>query len=147
MSAYRHLLVTLDFGPEQPQLLMRARELAAQYQASLTLLHVVEYMGPAFAGDMPLPDDFEIDQMLMDRAKEQLQELAAEQGLPSVNARVELGVPKHEITRVAKELDVDLIVIGSHGRHGLQLLLGSTASGVLHLAPCDVLAVRVREAE
>jgi universal stress protein A len=46
--------------------------------------------------------------------------------------------------RIAKERGVDLIVVGSHGRHGLQLLLGSTANGVLHLAECDVLAVRVR---
>ena len=58
-------------------------------------------------------------------------------------AFVELGAPKHEIVRVAKEQGVDLVVVGSYGRHGLQLLLGSTANGVLHLAACDVLAVRV----
>jgi len=56
---------------------------------------------------------------------------------------VEIGVPKREIVRIAGEQGADLIVIGSHGRHGLQLLLGSTANGVLHLAKCDVLAVRV----
>ena len=50
---------------------------------------------------------------------------------------------KREIHRVAKEQDVDLIVVGSHGRHGLALLLGSTASAVLHGAPCDVLAIGV----
>jgi universal stress protein A len=44
---------------------------------------------------------------------------------------------------MAVERGADLIVIGSHGRHGLQLLLGSTANGVLHLSECDVLAVRV----
>jgi universal stress protein A len=38
---------------------------------------------------------------------------------------------------------MDLVVVGSHGRHGLSLLLGSTANGVLHGAGCDVLAVRV----
>jgi universal stress protein A len=144
MSAYQHLLLALDFSPEQPQLVARAQELAKLYQARLTLLHVVEYMGPAYAGDMPLPDDFEIDKMLMEKAMEQLDEMATGLQLPDVTAKVELGVPKHEITRVAKELAADLIVVGSHGRHGLQLLLGSTANGVLHLAHCDVLAVRVR---
>ncbi|MEW8014407.1 MAG: universal stress protein, partial [Candidatus Sedimenticola endophacoides] len=59
---------------------------------------------------------------------------------------VEVGVPKREIVRVAQEHGADLIVLGSHGRHGLQLLLGSTASGVLHLAGCDVLAVRIGSA-
>jgi universal stress protein A len=56
---------------------------------------------------------------------------------------VEIGTPKREIVRVAAEQKAELIVLGSHGRHGLQLLLGSTANGVLHQATCDVLAVRV----
>jgi universal stress protein A len=56
---------------------------------------------------------------------------------------VELGATKFEIARVAKENTFDLIVVGSHGRHGVALLLGSTANAVLHGAPCDVLAVRV----
>ncbi len=51
--------------------------------------------------------------------------------------------PEAEIHRVAEELGADLIVVGSHGRHGLALLLGSTANGVLHGATTDVLAVRV----
>jgi len=143
MNGYRHLLVALDFGPEQPQLLDKASQLAKQHQADLTLLHVVEYLGPAFAGDMPLPDDFEVDQLLVERAREELTRVAASLAPLAVDSRVEQGVPKHEITRVAKELGVDLILVGSHGRHGLQLLLGSTANGVLHLSDCDVLAVRV----
>lgn len=46
--------------------------------------------------------------------------------------------------RLAKEQRCDLIVVGSHGRHGLALLLGSTANDILHGAPCDVLAVRLK---
>ena len=46
-----------------------------------------------------------------------------------------------------KELETDLIVVGSHGRYGLALLMGSTANGVLHGATCDVLAVRVGKHE
>ena len=53
------------------------------------------------------------------------------------------GRPESEIHSLAKELKVDLIVVGSHGKHGLSLLLGSTANGVLQGSPCDVLAVRV----
>jgi universal stress protein A len=63
--------------------------------------------------------------------------------VPGVKTRIEKGAPKQEIVRVADDEKAELIVIGSHGRHGLQLLLGSTANGVLHLAKCDVLAVRV----
>ena len=55
------------------------------------------------------------------------------------------GSTRREILRLAKELDTNLIVIGSHGREGIQRLLGSTANAVLHGAPCDVLAVRIKD--
>jgi universal stress protein A len=51
------------------------------------------------------------------------------------------GQPRQEIHRFARENACDLIVVGSHGRHGLALLLGSTANDLLHGAPCDTLAV------
>lgn len=147
MSGYRHVLLALDFGPEQAQLLDKAQSLASLHQATLTLIHVVEYMGPAYATDMPLPDDLEIEKLLLEKAGEELADLAKAMAPLAVETRVEIGVAKHEITRVAKDIGVDLIVVGSHGRHGLQLLLGSTANGVLHLAGCDVLAVRVNGAD
>jgi universal stress protein A len=56
---------------------------------------------------------------------------------------VKIGNPAHEIRDAATELEADLIVVGTHGRHGLGLLLGSTANAVLHGVGCDVLAVRV----
>ena len=55
------------------------------------------------------------------------------------------GVPKQEIIHIADQEQVDLIVVGSHGRHGLSLLLGSTANSVLHYAKCDVMAIRLRD--
>lgn len=144
MSGYKHLLAAVDFDEVQSPLLERARELATHYRAALTLLHVVEFMGSSHVGDVPLPEDYELDRLLAERAKEELDGVAAGLGLEQVSSRVEQGAPKHEITRVAKEVGADLILIGSHGRHGVQLLLGSTANGVLHLAGCDVLAVRCR---
>jgi universal stress protein A len=131
MSGYKHVMLALDFDPGQKQLLEKAKDIAGRYQARLTLMHVVEFMGSAYAGDMPLPEDLD---------------LAAGLEMEGVECRVDLGVAKYQITKAAKELGVDLIVVGSHGRHGLQLLLGSTANGVLHLADCDVLAVRMQAA-
>ena len=55
------------------------------------------------------------------------------------------GVPGQEIVRIAEQEHIDLIVVGSHGRHGLALLLGSTANSVLHHAGCDVMAVRLHD--
>ena len=54
------------------------------------------------------------------------------------------GVAKTEIIKFAKKLEADLIVVGSHGAHGIKGILGETATGVLHKAKCDVFVVRVK---
>ena len=143
MSTYTHVLVAVDFSSENRPIVQRATEIAARNDAKLTLLHVVEYAAVAYSGDLILPDAVSVDQELMKQAEQQLEALQGTLDLPNVTTAVEVGSPKHEIVRVAQEQDVDLIVLGSHGRHGLQLLLGSTANGVLHQADCEVLAVRV----
>ncbi len=143
MADYRHILVAVDFSAESRVVVNKALDIARRNNAGLSLIHVVEYTGSVYAGDIPLPEDLELDQRLADQAKGQLKAMAEEVGIPDSTRIVEIGVPKREIVRVAGQQGADLIVIGSHGRHGLQLLLGSTANGVLHLAECDVLAVRV----
>ncbi|MEE9491992.1 MAG: universal stress protein [Gammaproteobacteria bacterium] len=55
---------------------------------------------------------------------------------------VQWGMPKSGIVSWAREHNTDLIIMGSHGRHGLERLLGSVSSSVLHQSPCDVLVVR-----
>ncbi len=143
MADYKHILVAVDFSSESRVVVNKALEIARRNKAGLTLIHVVEYTGAVYAGDIPLPEDLELDQRLADQAKGQLKAMTEELGIPDAAQVVEIGVPKREIVRMAVERKADLIVIGSHGRHGLQLLLGSTANGVLHLSECDVLAVRV----
>lgn len=147
MANYRHILVATDFSDDFAPVMSKASEIQQRNQSKLTLMHVVEYSGAIYTGEIPLPEDFDLDQRLADQAVERLSKLAQENALSNHQELVEIGTPKREIVRVADEQDVDLIVIGSHGRHGLQLLLGSTANGVLHLANCDVLAVRVGQEE
>jgi universal stress protein A len=142
-TGYTHVLVAVDFAPDSTAVLDRAVEIAQHYQAALTLLHVVEYTESAYSGELVVPGDASMDKELIEHAEKRLAELKEQIRMPNAQTRVELGTPKHEIVRVAEENKVDLVVTGSHGRHGLQLLLGSTANGVLHLAKCDVLAVRV----
>ncbi len=143
MPTYQHVLVAVDFSKDNQAIVERAVEIAQRNSAKLTLLHIVEYASIAYSGDLIMPEEVMVDKELMQQAEKQLGELKDSLNLPQVETAVEIGSPKHEIVRVAEERKADLIVIGSHGRHGLQLLLGSTANGVLHLAQCDVLAVRV----
>lgn len=86
-----------------------------------------------------------VQDQIHEQAKRHLGEFAKRHGLPAERGHLIFGRPDSEIHRLADELEADLIVVGSHGRHGLALLLGSTANGVLHGATCDVLAVRVGE--
>ena len=146
MADYRHILLAVDFSDDAKQVIDKALDMARRNGATLSLIHVVEYTSSMYAGDIPLPEDLDLDHRLAEQAEQRLNQLAGELGVPEAERRVEIGVPKREIVRVAEEIGADLIVIGSHGRHGLQLLLGSTANGVLHQAPCDVLAVRISKA-
>lgn len=143
MANYRNVLVAVDFSDDSKAVVRKAQEISARNQATLNLLHVVEYTSSMYAGDIPLPEDLNLDKDLAEQATVKLKALAEEMQISEAAQYVEIGIPKREIVRLAEERGADLIVVGSHGRHGLQLLLGSTANGVLHQAKCDVLAVRV----
>ncbi len=143
MSDYQHILTAIDFSQETDYVLNRAMAMAASVATKLSLIHVVEYSPYLFTPDTPLPIDFNLEQHFIEKAKQRLDALAQSKQLTEASRYVEVGSPTLEIVRVAREQAIDLIVIGSHGRHGLQRILGSTASGVLHTAACDVLAVRI----
>ena len=144
MPNYRHILVSLDLSDEAPQVLARAKALADADGAKLSLVHVVEPLTFAYGGDIPV-DLSEIQEQLQTQATGQLTKIAQPLGIADAQCHIRIGQPVTEIHEIADEEQVDLIVVGSHGRKGLALLLGSTANGVLHGAKHDVLAVRVQE--
>jgi universal stress protein A len=82
---------------------------------------------------------------LEQQAKERLASICEPLNVADENQLVILGQPATEMRRLARDRDIDLIVVGSHGRHGLALIFGSTSNSVLHGAPCDVLAVRIAD--
>lgn len=146
MNSYRHILLAVDFSDHGREVTDKAEQLAAQNQAQLSLVHVVDNLPITDASYGPIiPVDVELTEELMKAGKQRLIELGAELGVPEQRQWLETGSPKLEIVRVAEENRADLIVVGSHGRHGFALLLGSTANGVLHYAKCDVLAVRLKD--
>jgi len=147
MSAYpyRRILLVVDLTEDSVQIGRRARDLAATLGAELELLHVVEFVPVEPMGETLIPA-VRIEDELLVRARQRLAALAAELGLPGAPHRVESGNVKGEVVRVARERQVDLIVLGSRERHGLSILVNFTEDTVLHAAPCDVLAVRVGKA-
>lgn len=143
MSTYQKILVAIDLTEEAPQVLNKALEVSKAHGAQLMLVHVVEPVGYAYGGDIPM-DLTELQDQLDKAAKEQLAKYGEQYGVSAGNQVVTVGRPESEIHRLSKEQEVDLVIVGSHGRKGFQLLLGSTANGVLHGTVCDVLAVRIQ---
>lgn len=142
MKPYRHVLLATDFNDETDEVVRRAKDTAEQNQSKLSIIHVIEPISIAYAGEFPV-DLGDIHLELEKQAKQRLMQLAEELSIPQAQCFLEIGLTEKEILRIADEQSADLIVVGSHNKHGLSLLLGSTANAILHHAPCDVLAVRV----
>lgn len=140
MVDYRRVLLAVDLTDECRRVAKRARGLATA--GELHIVHVIEPLSLAYGGDMPM-DLSAVQDQIHEQARLHLASFAAEFAIGAERRHLLFGRPESEIHRLAEAEAMDLIVVGSHGRHGLALLLGSTANGVLHGASCDVLAVRV----
>jgi nucleotide-binding universal stress UspA family protein len=151
MIDLHRILIPTDFSKHSQNALAYAVAFAEKFGAELHLLHVVQDLAMFLpdgvtAGPPLLPP---VDQLTaavrvaLDRAIEEnhLQHLP-------VQTHVREGTPFYEIIRFAKEKDIDLIVMGTHGRSGLvHVLLGSVTEKVVRKAPCPVLTVRHPEHE
>jgi universal stress protein A len=142
MGGYKQLLIGVDLGDGSAQVVERGLEIAAYYGAKACLLHVVEFIPLDPAGEALLPSPVDLEDEMINAARTRLEALSA-RFAGRLEARLEVGIIKLEILRVAAESHADLIVLGSHERHGLALLLGSTEKAILHKAHCDVLAVHL----
>ena len=148
MSNYRRVLAAVDIGAESRQVAAAAAKVAAALDARLHILHVIETTAPPLGADFLPEVAASLTAQIRTRAKSHLGDIASEFGVPRKRQHVVInGRPAVQIRRIAESKKVDLIVVGSHGRHGLGLLLGATANGVLHGANCDVLSVRVDPTE
>ena len=143
MSAYRRILAAIDLTQDSRAVAGRACEIARAADGIVRLLHVLEIMPIEPMSDSLVPV-MQVDEQMMLRTREQIAALALELGLPPDAGSVEAGSAKSEILRYAREQASDLIVLGCRERHGLSILLHRTEDSVLHGAPCDVLAVRVK---
>ena len=146
MTDYTHILLAIDLSEESVEVAQRAHALARSANGRLSIIHVIEPLSLAYGGDIPM-DLSAVQDQIHAQARSHLAEFSTAYDVPEDRQHLIFGRPEAEIHRVADEEGADLIVVGSHGRHGLALLLGSTANGVLHGAGCDVLAVRVGRPE
>lgn len=142
----RRILVPIDFSDCSRKALAYAVPFARQFGASLTLLYVVQMnyaVGEFGAIDFPVPEK----EMRANAERELAKLVAAAVPVPlSTETLVRVGRPVQEIVATAKEKEIDLIIISTHGHTGLKhILLGSVTENVVRYAPCPVLTVREHE--
>ncbi|WP_090372804.1 universal stress protein [Nitrosospira sp. Nl5] len=146
MDSYQHILLAVDVSEHDDQVIRKAKHLADIFHAKLSIIHVLD--------DIPMPDTaygtiiplHEVSSYeLLEKEKSSFMQIGNRLGVDASCRWMVWGVPEEEIVRIAEREHIDLIIVGSHGRHGLALLLGSTANSVLHHAKCDVMAIRLRE--
>ncbi len=146
----KNILVPIDFSACSKKALQYAIPFARQFNATLTLVHVVQsnYLpGGEFSGGY---DFARAEKELRESGGQQLAKLVLEEVDESVPVKtvVRSGPPVQEIVAAARELESDLILLSTHGRTGLKhVFLGSVAENIVRLAPCPVLVVREQERE
>jgi nucleotide-binding universal stress UspA family protein len=138
---YTNILFATDLLNEHSHLTSKAAAIAKQFHATLFLLHVIE-----------LPASIQLAQGLgftelanpaKDDAQTVLSLIGETLNIPAKHQFVEIGSVKEHIFNKVKELNCELIILGSHASTGLNSFLGSTAHATVNHAPCDVLTLRV----
>jgi nucleotide-binding universal stress UspA family protein len=142
----KSILFPTDFSEGSSQALQYAVDMAKRYGAKLYLLHVIYDIAKAAGWYVP---HISMDQMYKDieqGAKKELERFGIEEvgGFKDSERNIVTGVPHEEIINFANKNKIDLIVIGTHGRKGIdRIIFGSTAAQVVRFAPCPVLTVRI----
>lgn len=135
---YKNILIPTDFSAHSRRAADKALKLRTLFDARLTVVHVVNYLPPAFVSAQ---SEHTSAVQIIERATNYLAEWAQETGLDSAEQLVSTGPAGREIIATAEARDIDLIIIGTSGEGGMKRLLGSTTSAVMHHAPCDVLSI------
>ncbi len=146
MSLYKKTIVAIDPCVESDDLIRKAIAITEDAN-NITLVHVMEIMCalPTAPYAPVVIDTSQIESQVKKAGKDHLQELLSKHQLNTEAYVMLTGSTATEIKNYAEESECDAIVIGSHGRHGLGLLLGSTSSSVIHGCNCDVLVIRLKE--
>lgn len=143
-GTYRHILAAVDFSDASRVTLARAVGLARACGSRLSLVHVIDHFPVDRSNQVIAPEDQDPLAFEIEDSEQRLRSLAAAAGSGDCQVKVLVSdsTAKRAIPALADETDVDLILVGSHGRHGMDAVLGSVAIGVVHRASCDVLVVR-----
>ena len=150
MSVYKKVLTTTDLSNECDHIVKQGYELAKSIQADFHVLHVI----PADIAEIQhISDDKQyfaqqqiaVEPNYEEQVKLALAELATRHQINEKNIHIGHGSIKQVVNDYISQHDFDLVVLGSHNRYGLKLLLGSSSDKLIHSLECDILAIRIHQ--
>jgi universal stress protein A len=144
MSIYNNVLVAIDPFIDSNKIIIQAKKITKP-DGNMRLIYVMESLMafPSAPFAPPMVDLPGVHKNTRQAAYNMMLEVAKKYDIPKENVHLEIGSIAREIKKFASDTNADAIVIGSHGRHGVGLLLGSTASSVIHGVSCDMLIVKI----
>ncbi len=146
MNHYKNILVAIDFSGYGVDVIQKAKHLTEQFNAQLSIIHVLDNIpmpDTPYGATIPLNEVSPYE--LLELEKNKFIQICDQFDIEPTHRWLVWGEPQQEITRIATQERIDLIIVVSHGRHGLAaLFMGSTAKDVLYHAECDVLAVHLK---
>lgn len=142
MPNYKKILVATDFHDDCLPVVEKAVTITKQNDAELTIVSVIPNVPYYMSAGLSSIND--IEEQIGEEIRDKLETIKNQL---HIDAKIKLryGSPKIEIIKLAKKIEADLIIIGSHGHRGVQKLLGATTNGVLNRAKCDVLVIRIKD--
>src|SRR3989338_4055799 len=124
MKKYENILLAVELDPKCDTTLARqAQEIVRTFNAKLTIVHAIEQMS-SYGAAYGVAVGTDIEQLLLENATAEMKKVGKKLAVPPSNQIVKVGPAKIIILEEADKINADIIVVGSHGRHGLRLLLG-----------------------
>ena len=137
MSQYTHILFATDLTEVSKNIAPKVKKLAELYGAKISLITVLEQFTPFGYPSIP-----NVESSVSEQVQNAMNELGDKIQVPKERQYIEFGSVKGKVLSFADSIQADLIVVGSHGRHGLTRFLGSSANAIVNAAECDVLLLR-----
>jgi len=144
MLHYEHILLATDLTPGSERVADRAQIMAQKANAKLSMVHVLENTPMVYgSSQFSVPMDDNLKENMNLQASQALNEFGERIDVPQNQQHLRNGSTKEVVNEMVESYNIDLIIVGTHGRKGFKVLLGSTANAILHVAQCDVMVVHL----
>ena len=137
------VLAAVDLSKEAIKVIQAAVEQARLLAVTAQVVHIIEDYEPEFFGISARP--LGTSEIVKKKIEERLTELIEKAGVGELELILAEGHPVDELLALTEKMQCQTLVIGSHGRHGFQRLLGGTAFGIVHHANCNVFVVQLKQ--